>query len=101
VTNPPGGRLLAALSVTDFRRLVNPVLKAEYEAVNGTFVDVTAATGAYLPFTQTTALAPYGTIPVAVAKVCQLTFYCQFKDIHPRDDGYQLIADLIKKALPA
>ena len=32
----------AALSVTAFRSLINPALKAEYASVNGTFVDVTA-----------------------------------------------------------
>jgi lysophospholipase L1-like esterase len=95
------GKTLAQLSVTAFRSLINPALKAEYDAIGATFVDVTAATDAYVPFTQTTTLAPYGTVPVAVAKVCQLTFYCQFHDIHPHDAGYQLIADLIKKTLPA
>jgi lysophospholipase L1-like esterase len=101
VNGGAGGKTLAGLSVTAFKSLINPALKAAYDAINATFVDVTTATDAYVPFTQTTALAPYGTIPVSVAKVCQLTFYCQFKDIHPHDAGYQLIADLIKKALPA
>ncbi len=91
---------LAALSVTAFKSLVNPALKSTYEAAGAIFVDVTAAADAYVPFTQTTTLAPYGTIPVAVAKTCELTFYCQFQDIHPRNSGYQLIADLITKAIP-
>ena len=101
VNTPSSGKSLAALSVTGFKSLINPALKAAYDAVEGTFIDVTAATDAYVPFTQTTTLAPYGTIPVSVAKVCELTFYCAFKDIHPHDAGYQLIADLIKKALPS
>jgi lysophospholipase L1-like esterase len=101
VNNPTSGKTLAALSVTAFRSLINPALKAAYDAVKGTFIDVTAASDAYVPFTQTTTLAPYGTIPASVAKVCELTFYCTLKDIHPHDAGYQFIADLIKKALPA
>jgi lysophospholipase L1-like esterase len=101
VNAPTTGKTLASLSVTAFKGLINPALKAAYDAVKGTFIDVTAATDAYVPFTQTTTLAPYGTIPESVAKVCTLTFYCQYKDIHPHDAGYQLIADLIKKALPA
>jgi lysophospholipase L1-like esterase len=98
----PGGtgKTLAQLSVPAFKSLINPALKAQYDAVGATFIDVSTATDAYVPFTQTTTFAPYGTVPVAVAKVCQLTFYCQFHDIHPRDNGYQIIADLIKKALP-
>jgi lysophospholipase L1-like esterase len=101
VNTPNTGKTLAALSVTAFKSLINPALKSAYDAVQGTFIDVTTATDAYVPFTQTATLAPYGTIPASVAKVCTLTFYCQFKDIHPHDAGYQLIADLIKKALPA
>ncbi len=101
VSKAATGRTLAALSVTAFKALINPALKAEYDAVGATFIDVTAATDAYVPFTQTTTLAPYGTVPVAVAKACELTFYCQFHDIHPHTAGYGLIADLIRQNLPA
>ena len=100
VSPKPSTRSLAALSVTAFKALINPALKAQYDAVNGIFVDITAATGAYTPFTQTTTLAPYGTIPVAVAKVCELTFYCQLTNIHPRTVGYTFIAHQIAAALP-
>lgn len=101
VSTKASDRSLAPLSVTAFKGLVNPALRTDYQAVGATFVDVTSATGAYTPFSQTTQLAPYGTLPVAVAKACQLTFYCQFQDIHPRNNGYQLIADLIRRTLPA
>jgi lysophospholipase L1-like esterase len=100
VSTKASQRSLAPLSVTAFKSLVNPALRTDYQAVGATFVDVTTATGAYLPFSQTTQLAPYGTLPVAVAKACELTYYCQFQDIHPRNNGYQLIADLIRKVLP-
>ena len=63
-------------------------------------MDVTKATGAYTPLEQTTTLAPYGEIPVAVAEVCKLTAYCTFRDIHPNPAGYAVIADLIAKTLP-
>jgi lysophospholipase L1-like esterase len=101
VSKTATGQNLAALSVTAFKTLVNPALSAEYDAVGAKFIDVTAATDAYVPFSQTTSLAPYGTIPVAVAKTCELTFYCQFHNIHPRTVGYTVIADLIRKSLPA
>lgn len=93
-------RNLANLSVFAFKSFINPALKTSYERVGGTFVDVTAATGAYGPLTTTTTLAPYGTVPVPVAKVCRLTYYCQFHDIHPRPNGYALIADLVIGTLP-
>jgi lysophospholipase L1-like esterase len=101
VSKAANGHTLASLSVTAFKSLINPALSAEYAAIGGTFIDVTAATEAYVPFTQTTSLAPYGTVPVAVAKACELTFYCQFHDIHPHTVGYALIADLIRRSLPA
>ena len=93
-------RALASLSVTSFMDVFNPALQKQYEAIGATFVDVTSDTGAYTPFVQTTTLAPYGTIPVAVARVCQLTFYCQYGDIHPRTAGYTEIAELIAADLP-
>jgi lysophospholipase L1-like esterase len=91
---------LARLSVVAFRSLINPALKASYARGRGRFVDVTAATGAYGPFEQTVDLPPYGTIPLPVARVCQLTWFCQYGDIHARSNGYRLIADLIARTLP-
>jgi lysophospholipase L1-like esterase len=91
---------LAKLSVVAFQSLLNPALKDIYTSVKGKFVDVTTATGGYTPLEQTTTLAPYGVVPVAVAKICQLTYYCAFRDIHANTKGYGLIADLIAKTLP-
>jgi lysophospholipase L1-like esterase len=96
----PGGRDLAEPSVTVFKTLINPALKKQYESVGGKFVDVTAATGAYTPLTQMTTLAPYGEIPVAVAKVCELTWYCERGDIHAKTSGYRVIAKLVAERLP-
>jgi lysophospholipase L1-like esterase len=97
---PPVNQGLATLSVSAFRELLNPALKTAYESVKGKFVDVTAATGAYTPLDQKTTLLPYGSIPIAVAKVCELTWYCKFGDIHANTAGYQAIAKLVVKALP-
>jgi hypothetical protein len=35
-----------------------------------------------------------------VAKVCELTYYCQYGDIHSRTSGYGEIAKLIAGTLP-
>ena len=91
---------LAKLSVVAFQSLLNPALKEMYQSVGGRFVDVTKATSAYTPLEQTTTLAPYGVIPVAVAEVCKLTTYCAYRDIHPNTKGYALIAKLVADALP-
>jgi lysophospholipase L1-like esterase len=100
VNDDAASQNLATLSVVAFKSLINPALKKAYASANAGFVDVTAASGAYTPFEQTTTLKPYGTVPVAVAQVCELTYFCAFGDIHARTDGYHLIADLVAKQLP-
>lgn len=95
-----GAKALAEPSVAVFKTLLNPALKKQYESVGGSFVDVTTATGGYIPLTQTTTLAPYGVIPQAVANVCTLTWYCEKQDIHAKKSGYGVIAELIAKDLP-
>jgi lysophospholipase L1-like esterase len=92
-------RNLASLSVVAFRSLINPALKVGYEAGGARFVDVTAASGAYIPFERTTTFLPYGTVPVAVARACELTYFCAYRDIHLRTDGYNLIARLVVREL--
>jgi lysophospholipase L1-like esterase len=91
----------ALLSVGAFNSVVNPALSGPYRAAGAKFIDVTKATGAYGSFLDTTDLAPFGTIPTPVAKLCQLTFVCESGNIHPRTNGYTLIAQLIVAALPS
>lgn len=93
-------RDLAAASVVGFRDLINPALKTAYESGQGIFVDVTAATDAYVPFEQTTTFPPYGDIPIAVATVCRITYFCERRDIHAKPEGYLIEAQLIAAALP-
>jgi lysophospholipase L1-like esterase len=91
---------LARLSVVAFQQLINPALQAAYAAVGGRLVDTTAASGAYGSLDELTQLDPYGLVPVPVARVCRLTYFCEFRDIHARTSGYRLIAKLIAKTLP-
>ena len=86
---------LANLSVTAFKALINPALMKAYAAGGGTLVDVTKATGAYLPLTRTVRVHPYGTVPVAVANVCSLTWFCAQGNIHATTKGYTLIGKLV------
>ena len=58
-------------------------------------MDVTKATGAYIPLTRTTTLKPYGTVPVAVASVCTLSWFCKLGNIHATTQGYLVIGKLI------
>jgi lysophospholipase L1-like esterase len=86
---------LASQSVVAFKSLINPALAKSYAAAGGAFVDVTAATGAYTPLTTTVTVAPYGTIPRAVARVCTLTWFCAVGNIHATSTGYALIGKLV------
>ena len=100
VSGQQSDRDLAGLSVIAFRSLINPALKQVYRSVSGRFVDVTAATGAYGSLEEMRTLEPYGTIPVPVAKVCRISYYCNFRDIHLTTAGYGIIAKLIAATLP-
>ncbi|HEX2127568.1 MAG TPA: MFS transporter, partial [Thermoleophilaceae bacterium] len=91
---------LARLSVVAFQSLIDKALRQAYRSAGGRFVDVTAASGAYVPFARVTTVYPYGSVPVAVARVCELTYYCAFRDIHLRTDGYRLIAERVARQLP-
>jgi len=100
VNGDQASRDLASLSVFAFRSLINPALKRAYAKGDARFVDVTRASGAYTPFEQVTTLQPYGTVPVAVARACELSYFCAQADIHARTDGYALIARLVAAELP-
>ncbi len=86
---------LAKLSVTAFKVLINPALSKAYAASGAAFVDVTAATGAYTSLDRTVSTAAYGSIPVPVATVCPLIWFCARGDIHPKTAGYTVIGKLI------
>ena len=85
---------LANLSVMAFSVLINPTLKAAYATAGGLFADVTAKSGAYTPLTKLVH-SRYGVIPLAVAQVCKLTWFCQIGNIHATTKGYNLEGKLI------
>jgi lysophospholipase L1-like esterase len=86
---------LAKLSVVAFKSLINPALSKAYGSAQGSLVDVTQATGAYVPLTKTVHSRTYGTIPAAVASVCTLTWFCAQGNIHATTKGYTLIGKLV------
>jgi lysophospholipase L1-like esterase len=106
--------VLAAQSVFAFDLLINPTLSAAYTSqTGGAFVNVTSApygkakhgddsgsfdlgTGAFTG--KLTNLAGFGKVPVPVAEVCTITWYCDpstFRDIHANTKGYTFIGKLI------
>jgi lysophospholipase L1-like esterase len=101
LSKDPDQKKLASISVAGFEQLLNPALATAYAAVGATFVDVTGATGAYIPLTEVRPSGAHSSTPVAVADVCALTYACRLQDVHPTDPGYALIARLIAATLPA
>jgi lysophospholipase L1-like esterase len=96
----PNTLALVPGSISAFQDDINPGLKKAYDAVGGAFVDVTKTTGAYGPFLVTTD-PTFGQIPVPVAKVCTLTYFCDGTfNIHMKTPGYHIIAALEAKTLP-
>jgi lysophospholipase L1-like esterase len=96
----PNTLALVPGSISAFMDDINPGLKKAYDSVGGAFVDVTKATGAYGPFTVTTD-PTFGQIPVPVAKVCTLTYFCDGSfNIHMTTPGYHIIAALEAATLP-
>ena len=61
---------------------------------------MTARTGAYGSLEELVPLPGGELVPEPVAKVCELTYYCEFRDIHARTDGYRTIAKLVATTLP-
>jgi lysophospholipase L1-like esterase len=96
----PAQRNLAVVSEPAFEQVLNPALSTQYTAAGATFVDVTKASGGYIPLTETTRSGSHGVTPVAVTDVCALTYACRLHDVHPTTLGYALIARLIVATLP-
>ena len=100
VTGQKADQDLAKLSVVAFKSIINPALKKAYAKGKARFADVTEATGAYTPLEQTTTTEDYGVLPQAVATICEISFYCQYRDIHLRTKGYAIVAREVAKKLP-
>jgi lysophospholipase L1-like esterase len=95
VSSSPDGHAIANGSVELFRDLLNTALRAEYTRVGAAFADITAATGGYGSLADMTSDPTYGTIPVPVARACELTYFCGLGDVHPTVSGYRLIAEQV------
>jgi lysophospholipase L1-like esterase len=108
--HPPSAQslALAKLSVPAFKSLVNPALSKSYASAKASFVDVTAATGAYKPLNKETKTKSkkgksksYAHLPIAVSRVCRITWYCTKGDIHANTKGYNIIGHLMVKKYDA
>jgi lysophospholipase L1-like esterase len=108
--HPPSAQslALAKASVPAFKSLINPALSKSYASAKASFVDVTQATGAYKPLNKETKSKSkkgksksYAHLPIAVARVCRITWYCTKGDIHANSKGYNIIGHLMVKKYDA
>ena len=100
VTGKKEDQDLARLTIFGFQTIINPNLKKAYDKNDIRFVDVTEATGAYGSLDQLVDLPPYGQIPVPVATICEISYFCQYRDIHLKTPGYRQMAEMFVDALP-
>lgn len=85
----PDGQAFARQSVP-VTQAVNDVVEGAYRANGGKVADVESAFRT-TDLTTTEDLPGFGTVPVAVARICQWTTTCTAGDIHPTTEGYTAI----------
>ncbi len=93
---------LAPVSV-GLARTLNDDLTTAFKAQKLRIADVAGAFETYTPFTTTTGLAGHGTVPLAVKRICQLTWMCapppRGPNIHGNSSGYQTMARVFASVL--
>jgi lysophospholipase L1-like esterase len=94
------GRTSAKEWLNEFSTVIVPTLQKAYAPSNVTLVNILSDVGSFIPWTREVKYAPYGKIPLAVARTCALTYECSTgnEDQHPTDAGYTLMAKEISAA---
>jgi lysophospholipase L1-like esterase len=96
----PTGRAFAVQSIDPMAQL-NRVLRTTYAEAGVPMADVSASFGT--DETQMTPMASVGSVPMDVARVCDLTWKCAPAPLgpnqHPNDAGYRVISQAIRSAM--
>ncbi|MEW2357691.1 SGNH/GDSL hydrolase family protein [Spirillospora sp. NPDC029432] len=95
-----GGGKAAALASIPVIDVFNTYEHAVYRAGGFRVADVNGAFSGH-DLTTKVAAPPYGTVPLAVARICAWTYQCGDGDGHATPAGYQKIAGAFLKVLPA
>jgi lysophospholipase L1-like esterase len=94
VSTPPNQSL--ATESVGLSNTLNGDLKTAFTAQHLKIADVAAAFDTDTPFTTTSTLAGHGTVPLAVAQICKLTWMCaaapRGPNIHANAQGYRKLA---------
>jgi lysophospholipase L1-like esterase len=96
----PAGRISARDWLNEFKTVIVPTLQEAYSPSNVTLVNILSDIGSFIPWTREVKYPPYGKIPLALARTCQLTWECSSgnTDEHPNSAGYTLMAREIAAA---
>ncbi len=101
--NGDSGKSVAEASVDIARTQVNAELIKAFKPRGFQIAEVAKAFDTYVPFERTTRYRGQAGVPVAVARICQLTWMCtaapRGPDIHANTAGYALIAKTFRKVL--
>ncbi|NNG39393.1 SGNH/GDSL hydrolase family protein [Flexivirga sp. ID2601S] len=93
------GQALAKASV-QLQGQLNGAIEGAAKGINAPVADVATAFSS-TDFTTTKTVAPYGALPLNVARICEWTWMCAQKDIHANDLGYPVVAKAVIAAIPA
>jgi lysophospholipase L1-like esterase len=89
-------RLAAQASIGSTQSLNNSLIR-DFKAQGVRLADVASAFHTYTPWTRMTQLGGHGTVPVAVASICRLTWMCapapRGPNVHANKAGYKKIAE--------
>ena len=94
------GRTSAKEWLNEFKTVIVPSLQKAYAPSKVTLVNILSDVGSFIPWTKEVKYPPYGKIPLAVARTCELTYECSTAnaDQHPDSAGYTLMAKEISAA---
>ena len=101
--NGGSGPAIAEASVDIARDQVNPAIVNAFKPSGFKVARVAETFDTYVPFERTTTYGGRSDVPVAVARICRLTWMCapapKGLDIHAKKAGYGEIAGAFRKAL--
>ncbi len=101
--NGGSGPAIAEASVDIAREQVNPAIINAFKPSKFKIARVAEAFDTYVPFERTTSYGGRSDVPVAVARICRLTWMCALApkglDIHATKAGYSEIAGAFRKVL--
>jgi lysophospholipase L1-like esterase len=93
------GKTAASQWITELRSHVNPAIVKAFAAANISVLDMTKVYGTYVPWSHLVTIPQYGTVPYAVAQICEDTYMCKMRDEETNYKGYAVIASQVAKWL--